>query len=403
MISRRIFLQTSLSSTVYLGLGASASRAGNAPGVSDTEIKIGQTMPYSGAGSAYALIGRAEAAYFKMINDKGGVNGRKILFISVDDGYSPPKTVEMTRRLIEQDQVALIFGMFGGVTNLAVRPYLNENKVPQLFGATAADLVDDPQHYPWTMGLNPAIASEAHVYAKHILATRPEAKIGVLFQNDALGKAFVSGMRGALGAEHAAMLVGEASYEVSEPTVDSQIVSLQSSGADTLIIGATAKAAAQAIRKAFDLGWSPERYLFNGSASIEGTLKPAGLEKAKGVITSTYGKDPSDARWKDDSGYKQWAEFVEKYMSPADLRSAFALYGFNAASLMTQVLTQCGNDLSRENILLQATNIRDFEFPMGLPGARVNTSPDNYFPIRQMWLMRFNGSGWDWFGDLISD
>jgi branched-chain amino acid transport system substrate-binding protein len=403
MISRRIFLQTSLSSTVCLGLGASASRAGNAPGVSDTEIKIGQTMPYSGAGSAYALIGRAEAAYFKMINDKGGVNGRKVLFISVDDSYSPPKKVEMTRRLIEQDQVALIFGMFGGVTNLAVRPYLNENKVPQLFGATAADLVDDPQHYPWTMGLNPAIASEAHVYAKHILATRPEAKIAVLFQNDALGKAFVSGMREALGAEHAAMLVGEASYEVSEPTVDSQIVSLQSSGADTLIIGATAKAAAQAIRKAFDLGWSPERYLFNGSASIEGTLKPAGLEKAKGVITSTYGKDPSDARWKDDSGYKQWAEFVEKYMSPADLRSAFALYGFNAASLMTQVLTQCGNDLSRENILLQATNIRDFEFPMGLPGARVNTSPDNYFPIRQMWLMRFNGSGWDWFGDLISD
>jgi ABC-type branched-subunit amino acid transport system substrate-binding protein len=403
MISRRLLLQSSTAAAAYLVSAGWAARAAIAPGVTDAEIKIGQTMPYSGPGSAYALIGRAEAAYFKMINDNGGVNGRKILLVSVDDGYSPPKTVEMTRRLIEQDQVALIFGMFGGVTNLAVRQYLNENKVPQLFGATAADLIGDPQHYPWTMGLNPAIASEARVYAKNILATKPEAKIGVLFQDDALGKAFVTGMRGGLGAQHAGMLVGEASYEVSDPTVDSQIVTLQSSAADTLIIGATAKAAAQAIRKAFDIGWSPDRYLFNGAASIDGTLKPAGLEKAKGVITSTYGKDPSDARWKDDPGYKVWAEFVEKYMSPGDLGSLFALYGFHAASLMVEVLKQCGDDLSRENIMRQATNIRDFEFAMGLPGARVNTSPDNYYPIRQMWLMRFNGTGWDWFGDLISD
>jgi branched-chain amino acid transport system substrate-binding protein len=403
VISRRMFLQASLTSAAYLSFGASVSYAANAPGVTDAEIKIGQTMPYSGPGSAYALIGRAEAAYFKMINDQGGVNGRKILLVSVDDSYSPPKTVEMTRRLIEQDQVALIFGMFGGVTNLAVRQYLNDNKVPQLFGATAADLVGDPQHYPWTMGLNPAIASEARIYAKNILATKPGAKIGVLFQDDALGKAFVTGTREGLGAEHAAMLVGEASYEVSDPTVDSQIVTLQSSGADTLIIGATAKAAAQAIRKAFDIGWSPDRYLFNGAASIDGTLKPAGLEKAKGVITSTYGKDPSDTRWKDDPGYKAWAGFVEKYMSPAELGSLFALYGFDAACIMVQVLRQCGDDLSRENILRQATNIKDFELGMGLPGARINTSPDNYYPIRQMWLMKFNGVGWDWFGDLISD
>jgi branched-chain amino acid transport system substrate-binding protein len=402
MISRRSFLQ-STTAAAFLGSGIEGARAANAPGVTDAEIKIGQTMPYSGPGSAYAIIGRTEAAHFKMINELGGVNGRKINFISLDDGYSPPKTVEQTRRLIEQEQVALIFGMFGGITNLAVRQYLNDNKVPQLFGATAADLVADPQRFPWTMGLNPAIVSEAHIYAKHILATKPDAKIAVLFQNDALGKTFLAGLRESLGGEHAAIVVGEASYEVSDPTVDSQIATLQAAGADTLTIGATAKAAAQAIRKAYDLGWSPERYLFNGASSIEGTLKPAGLDKSKGVITAAYAKDPTDPRWNDDPGYKQWANFVAKYMSPAQLGDVFAFYGFSAASIMVQVLKQCGDNLSRENILRQATGIKDFETPMSLPGARVNTSPDNYYPIRQMWLSRFNGASWELFGDLMTD
>jgi len=279
------------------------------PGVSDTEIKVGQTMPYSGPASAYGTIGKTEAAYFRMVNDMGGVNGRKINLISLDDGYSPPKTVEQTRQLIEREQVAFIFGTLGGVTNLATRQYLNENRIPQLFLAAAADIFADPR-FPWTMGLNPALITEAHIYAKHIRSTSPDAKIGVLFQNDVLGKPFLAGIREGLGPERGGMIVKEASYEVSDPTVDSQIVALQGSGADTLVIVATPKPAAQAIRKAYDIGWMPQRYLFSGAASIIATLKPAGLDKSKGVITAVYGKDPTDLRWKDDPGYKEFAAFV---------------------------------------------------------------------------------------------
>jgi branched-chain amino acid transport system substrate-binding protein len=403
MVSRRLFLQFSAAAAAYLTSGVWPARAANAPGVTDTEIKIGQTMPYSGPASAYGVIGRTETAYFKMINEMGGINGRKLNLVSLDDGYSPPKTVEQTRRLVEQEQVAFIFGTLGGVTNLAVRQYLNDNKIPQLFGATAADIVGDPQHYPWTIGLNPAIATEAHIYAKQILATKPEAKIGILFQNDALGRPFSSGMREGLGAQHEAMIVKEVSFEVSDPTVDSQVVALQAAGADTLIIGATPKAAAQAIRKAYDMGWTPDRYLFNGSSSIAATLKPAGLEKSKGVMTATYGKDPNDARWKDEPGYKQWVGFVTRYLSSAELGDVNSLYGFSAAIIMAQVLKQCADDLSRENIMRQATNIKDFELPMGLPGARINTSPQNYYPIRQLQLSRFNGESWELIGDLMSD
>jgi branched-chain amino acid transport system substrate-binding protein len=374
----------------------------NGPGVSDTEIKVGQTMPYSGPASAYGTIGKTEAAYFRMVNDMGGVNGRKINLISLDDGYSPPKTVEQTRQLIEREQVAFIFGTLGGVTNLATRQYLNENRIPQLFLAAAADIFADPR-FPWTMGLNPALVTEAHIYAKHILETKPNAKVGVLFQNDVLGKPFLAGVRDGLGSEHAGMIVKEASYEVSDPTVDSQIVALQGAGADTLIIVATAKPAAQAIRKAYDIGWTPERYLFSGAASIIATLKPAGLDKSNGVFTAVYGKDPTDSRWKDDPGYKEFAAFVTKYMTPAQLTDPAVVYGFVAATLMTNVLKQCGDDLSRENILRQATNITDFELPMGLPGTKINTSPENYLPIRQMQLSKFNGENWEPFGDLMSD
>jgi ABC-type branched-subunit amino acid transport system substrate-binding protein len=394
---------TTFSATCFV-VAASLAFAGGpyGPGVSDTEIKIGQTMPYSGPASAWGTIGKAEAAYFKMVNDWGGVNGRKINLISLDDGYSPPKTVEQTRQLIEHEQVAFIFGTLGGVTNLAIRQYLNDNRIPQLFLAAAADIFADPR-FPWTMGLNPALVTEAHIYAKHIRSTNANAKIGVLFQNDVLGKPFLAGLREGLGPEGGGMVVKEASYEVSDPTVDSQIVALQGSGADTLVIAAAPKPAAQAIRKAHDIGWTPQRYLFSGSASIIATLKPAGLDKSNGVITGVYEKDPSDPRWKDDPGYREFAAFVTKYMSETQLRDPVVAYGFLAATLMTHVLKQCGDDLSRENILRQATNIRDFELPMGLAGTRVNTSPENYFPIRQLQLSRFNGENWVPFGDLMSD
>jgi branched-chain amino acid transport system substrate-binding protein len=269
-----------------------------------------------------------------------------------------PRTVEQTRRLIEQEGVAFIFQSFGGFTNLAIRPYLNENKVPQLFGAAGADQLDDPQNYPWTIAFNPATSTEGRIYAKHILATKPDAKIGVLYQNDVLGKTILAGVRDGLGAEHAGARVKEVSYEVPDPTVDSQVVTLQGAGVDTLIIAATSKAAAQTIRKVYDLGWTPERYLFFGSASIAQTLKPAGIEKCKGLITVGYAKDPTDPRWQDDSGFKEWEAFATKYMTPTDLREGLAVYGFTTAATMVHVLEQCGDDLSRENILRQASPSR---------------------------------------------
>ncbi|MGA2795763.1 MAG: ABC transporter substrate-binding protein, partial [Roseiarcus sp.] len=297
MVSRRSILQLSAVAVAYAASGVRAAWAENAPGVTDAEIKFGQSIPYSGPASSYSTIGRAEIAYFKMINEKGGVHGRKLNFISLDDGYSAPKTVEQTRRLVEQERVAFIFQTLGGFTNLAIRAYLNENKVPQLFGAAGANQLDDPERFPWTVGFNPATDTEARIYAKHILVTRPDAKIGVIYQNDQLGRSFLTGLRDGLGPEHAGAIVKEVSYEVSDPTVDSQVVTLQGAGADTLIIAATPKAASQTIRKAYDIGWMPERYLFFGSASIVGTLKPAGLDKSKGLITAGYLKDATDPRW----------------------------------------------------------------------------------------------------------
>jgi branched-chain amino acid transport system substrate-binding protein len=403
MHSRRIFLQTSAAAAAFLASGVWTARAENAPGVSDTEIKIGQTMPYSGPASAYGVIGRAEAAYFKVINDAGGINGRKLTLISVDDGYSPPKTVEQTRYLIEHERVAFMFGSLGTPTNQAVQAYLNDNKVPQLFISTGSSLFGDPKHFPWTMGNVPSYQTEARIFAKQILATKPDAKIGVLYQNDSSGIDNVTGLHDGLGSDHAGMIVKEVSYEVTDPTVDSQIITLQGAGVDTLIIAAIPKAAAQAIRKAYDIGWTPLRYLAYPASSITATLKPAGLEKSRGVITATFAKDPADPRWKDDAGYKEWVSFVAKSLAPADLVDGNAVTGWGAAKIMVQVLKQCGDDLSRENIMRQATNLKDFELPMLLPGIKINTSPDNYFPIRQMQLVRFNGENWELFGDLMSD
>ncbi len=401
MITRRSFLQSSAAAAAFAASAGSA-RADNAPGVTDAEIKIGQTMPYSGPASAYGVIGRTEAAYFKMINEQGGVSGRRINLISLDDAYSPPKTVEQVRRLVEEEQVAFLFQTLGTPPNAAIRQYCNDNKVPQLFVATGAATFSDPQHFPWTMGYNPNYQTEARIYGKHILATKPDGKIAVLYQNDGFGKDYLIGLKDALGADHAGMVVKEASYETSEPTVDSQVVTLQGSGADVFLIAATPKFAAQAIRKSFDIGWTGLRIVSTVSNSITSVLKPAGLEKSKGLIDAYYGKDPNDPRWKNDPGMKEWTAFVAKYMSPTELNDANATYAFGAAATMMQVLKQCGNDLSRENIMKQAANLKDLELPLLLPGMKINTSPTNYSPIRQMQLATFNGENWELFGDLLT-
>jgi branched-chain amino acid transport system substrate-binding protein len=399
MLTRRSFLQTSAAAA--LAASAGSARAANAPGVTDTEIKIGQTMPYSGPLSAYSVIGRAETAYFKMINEQGGVNSRMINLISLDDGYSPPKTVEQTRRLVEEEQVAFIFNSLGTPCNAAIRQYLNDNKIPQLFVATGAAIFADPQHFPWTMGWQPNYVTEAKIFAKHILATKPDAKIAILYANDGFGKEYLAGLKDGLGADHAGMLIKEVSYETSEPTVDSQVVTLQGSGADVFLIAATPKFAAQAIRKTFDIGWTPVRYMTDVSQSIAAVMKPAGPEKSKGVITAVYGKDPTDARWKDDAGFKEYAAFIAKYMSPKDLIDANAVYGFGLGATMIQVLKQCGADLSRDNVMKQAANLKSFELPMLLPGIKINTSPDNFSPIRQEALASFNGESWEQFGEVL--
>jgi branched-chain amino acid transport system substrate-binding protein len=400
MINRRTFLKSSAAAAFAASAGS--ARADNAPGVTDAEIKIGQTMPYSGPASAYGVIGRAEAAYFKMINEQGGINGRKINFISLDDAYSPPKTVEQVRRLVEQEQVAFIFNSLGTPPNVAIRQYLNDNKIPQLFVATGAAIFADPQHFPWTIGWQPNYVTEAKIFAKHILKTKPDAKIAVLYQNDGFGKEYLAGLKEGLGADKAGMVIKEASYETSEPTVDSQIVTLQGSGADVLLIAATPKFAAQAIRKTFDIGWTPVRYMTDVSQSIATVMKPAGLDKSKGVITGVYGKDPTDARWKDDPGFKEYVAFNEKYMTPKDLIDANAVYGFGLGATMIQVLKQCGADLSRANVMKEAANLKDLELPMLLPGIKINTSPDNFSPIRQEALASFNGASWEQFGEVLT-
>ena len=400
MITRRTFLQSSAAAAAFAASAGSA-RADNAPSVTDTEIKIGQTMPYSGPASAYGVIGRTEAAYFKMINEQGGVNGRKINLISLDDAYSPPKTVEQVRRLVEEEKVAFLFQTLGTPSNTAIRPYCNDNKVPQLFVSTGAAKWNDPKHFPWTMGYNPNYQTEAHIYAKHILATKPDAKIAVLYQNDDFGKDYLIGLKDGLGADKAGMIVKEASYETSEPTVDSQVVTLQGSGADLFLIVATPKFAAQAVRKSYDLGWNAVRYITNVSVSIATVLKPAGLDRSKGLITGGYVLDVNNELYKDDPGLKAWKDFTSKYMSATEFIDVNAAYAFGAAATMIEVLKQCGNDLSRENVMKEAANLKNFAAPLLIPGITVNTSPDNFSPIRQLQLLTFNGTTWEPFGEIL--
>jgi branched-chain amino acid transport system substrate-binding protein len=386
----------------FAGLAAAPALAQKKydPGASDSEIKIGNTMPYSGPASAYGVIGKTEAAYFNKINAEGGINGRKINFISYDDAYSPPKTVEQVRKLVESDEVLLVFNPLGTPSNTAIQKYLNAKKVPQLFVATGATKWNDPQHFPWTVGFQPSYQSESRVYARYLLDNQPNGKIAILFQNDDYGKDYVKGLKDGLAGKM--QIVTELPYEASDPTIDSQMVSLKASGADVFFNVTTPKFAAQAIKKSAEIGWKPLHLLNNVSASIGGVLKPAGLENAKDALTAGYLKEPTDPRWKDDPAFKEWVAFMEKYYPDGDRTSGFTVYGYLVSQTLVQVLKQCGDDLTRDNVMKQAANLRSFQLGMLLPGIAVDTSPTDFAPIEQMQMSRFDGETWQLFGPVIS-
>jgi len=383
---------------VALALPAGAFAAD--PGVTATEIKIGNTNPYSGPASAYGTIGKVIAAYFKKVNDEGGINGRKINFISYDDGYSPPKAVEMVRRLVEEDQVLLIFQLLGTPGNSAVHKYMNQMKVPQLFSATGATKWNDPQNFPWTMGWQPNYQSEAKIYASYLLKNIQDAKVGILYQNDDYGKDYLKGFKDGLGDAAKKIVVMEQTYEVTDPTIDSQIVNLKNSGANVFFNITTPKFAAQAIKKANEIGWKPVHFLNNVGASIGAVLKPAGLEASKGVITTQYAKDPLDPQFKNDKGMKDWLAFMKKYYAEGNIADAANVYGYSVAQTLVHVLKQAGNDFSRANVMKQAANMKNLELPMLLPGIKINTSPTDFAPIEQGRLAKFTGEIYEAFGEL---
>jgi len=371
------------------------------PGVTATEIKIGNTNPYSGPASAYGTIGKSLGAYFKKVNDEGGINGRKINYISYDDSYSPPKAVEMVRKLVEQDEVAALFQTLGTPTNTAIQKYVNQQKVPHLFVATGATKWNDPKNFPWTMGWQPNYQTEGRVYAAYIMKNFPDAKIGILYQNDDYGKDYRKGMHDGLGEAAKKMIVMEQTYEVTDPTIDSQIVNLKNSGATVFFNVTIPKFAVQAIKKAHDIGWKPAHFLNNVSSSLATVLKPAGLEASKGLITALYMKEITDPQWKNDKGFQDWVAWMKKYYPEGALDDQSNAFGYTAAQAMTQVLKQCGNDLSRENIMKQAANLKNVEFPLLLPGIKVNTSPTDHAPIEQEQLAKFDGERWVLFGELL--
>lgn len=370
-------------------------------GVTDTSIKIGNIMPYSGPASAYGQIGETIEKYFEKLNAEGGINGRTIDFISYDDGYSPPKTVEQARRLVEQDEVLLIFQSLGTPTNTAIHKYMNAKRVPQLFVATGASKWGDPEHFPWTMGWQPTYPTEAMIYAQHILATKPDAKIGILYQNDDYGKDYLTGFKEGLG-DHLDMIVSEQPYEVADPTIDSQIVNLKASGADVFFNITTPKFAAQAIKKAFEIGWAPTHYLNNVSISVGSVLKPAGLEASTGLISAGYQMESGDPQWADHPDMVEWRAFMDKWHPDGDQNSSFTTYGYAVAKTMEAVLRQCGDDLSRENVIAQASSLKEVRIPILLPGILVDTSATDFYPIEAMQLQRFNGESWERFGEIIS-
>ena len=399
MLRRRTLL-TAASAAAFIPAAPAILRAAESPGVTATEILIGNTIPYSGAASAYGTIGKAISAMFQMANDQGGFAGRKVKFLSYDDGYSPPKTVEQVRRLIEEDNVAALFATLGTPTNSAIVRYVNQKKVPHLFVATGADKWGDYKEHPWTIGWQPSYVTESQIYAKYILAQKPDAKIGILYQNDDFGKDYLKGIRDILKDRYDSM-VKVVSYEVTDATIDSQLVTLQAAGIDVLMTIATPKFAAQSIRKVAEMRWKPLHVLTGVSVSVGAVMIPAGPENGIGIISSAYLKDPTDPRWDNDAGMKQWRTFMEKYYPGGDLKDLGNVSAFGLAYTMIATLKKCGNDLSRENMMNQATNLQNLEVPIALPGIKINTSPTNYHPMRQLQLMRWTGKTWDLFGDII--
>jgi branched-chain amino acid transport system substrate-binding protein len=371
------------------------------PGVTATDIKIGNINPYSGPASAYGTIGKVIGAYFKKVSDEGALGGRKITYITYDDAYSPPKAVEMARRLVEQDQVALIFQPLGTPSNTAIEKYMNTKKVPQLFVSTGATKFGDYKNFPWTMGFNPSYQTEAKIYAQYIMKNVPDAKIGILFQNDDFGKDYLTGLKAGLGDAAKKMIVLEQSYEVTDPVVDSQVVNLKNSGANVFVNITTPKAAVQAIKKSHDIGWKPLHILTTVSTSVATVLKPAGFDAAKNIVTALYMKDSTDPQWKNDAAMKEWFEFMKKHYPEGNTEDGANIYGVLATQTMVHVLKQAGNDLSRENVMKQAANIKDLSLGLFLPGIQINTSPTDYYPIEQMQLAKFDGERWALFGEVF--
>jgi branched-chain amino acid transport system substrate-binding protein len=390
-----------LASILFVVSSVASAERKYGPGVSDTEIKIGQTMPYSGPLSAFGTIGRAQSAYFDMINKQGGVNGRKINLLSLDDGYSPPRTIEQTRKLVESEDVLLMFSSFGTPPNTAVLKYLNGKQVPQLLIAATGMKWGDPKAYPWTMAFLPSQKTGSAGYAQYLFKNRPDARIAVLYQNDDFGKDYLRALRDHLGAKADTMIIAEVGYESTDPTVDSQIATLKSSGADTLFSFASPKFAAQSVRRSYDIGWKPLHFVVYTSSSVKAVLQPAGQEKAVGLISSTFVKDPTDPRWKDDSAIKKWQAWMKTYYSSGDTAEIYNVYAYINAQLLVHVLKLCGDDLTRENIMKQAANLKDVDLPMLLPGVRIDTSTTDYEPIKQLQLMRFDGKEWVRFGEVL--
>jgi branched-chain amino acid transport system substrate-binding protein len=401
MLAKQLRIAALATAIIAVTSGAALAQKKYDTGATDTEIKIGNIMPYSGPASAYGVIGKTEEAYFRKINAEGGINGRKITFISYDDGYSPPKAVEQARKLVESDEVLVVFNPLGTPSNSAIQKYLNAKKVPQLFVATGATKWNDPKDFPWTMGWQPSYQSEAHIYAKYLMKEKPAGKIAVLYQNDDFGKDYLKGLKDGLGAK-ASMIIAEEGYETTEPTVDGHIVKLKASGADVFISITTPKFAAQAIKKLAEIDWKPMQIVSNVSASVGGVIKPAGFENAQGILSAAYAKDGADPQWDNDPGMKKLFAFLEKYYPDANKLDTSVVYGYGAAQTMVKVLQMCGDDLTRANVMKQAASLKDFTPDTLLPGVKINTSATDFAPIKQLQMQRFKGEKWELFGNIIS-
>jgi branched-chain amino acid transport system substrate-binding protein len=403
MLARRKLLIAAVATgaIAFASTGSALAQKKYDSGASDTEIKIGNIMPYSGPASAYGVIGKTEAAYFNKINAEGGINGRKISFITYDDGYSPPKAVEQARKLVESDEVLVVFNPLGTPSNTAIEKYMNSKKVPQLFVATGATKWNEPKEFPWTMGWQPSYQSEARIYAKYLMKEKPDAKIAVLYQNDDFGKDYLKGLKDGFGAK-TTMITAEEGYETSEPSIDNHIVKLKTSGADVFISITTPKFAAQAIKKLAEMNWTPLHIVSNVSSSVGGVIKPAGFENAQGILSANYAKDASDPQWDNDPGMKKFVEFLAKYAPDANKLDGSVVYGYGAAQTMVQVLKQCGDDLTHENVMKQAASLKNFNPDMLLPGITINTSATDFAPIKQLQMERFKGDKWELFGEIIS-